>query len=165
MIFPASYDAVKGSIASEQGEGLCRCGEDMREGSWGEPSLMTAKDILLSLSQPQLRKVITKEDAKVRSFRLVKPPFSEATVTTTTSNKSTNIDDPATPPMSVHKPGEDIRTKHKEAMRQLFKFAEIEAQDFRIFDTSPKNGHQYSITSYYRLYYQGCYHNTERCGQ
>jgi hypothetical protein len=27
--------------------------------------------------------------------------------------------------MSARKPGEEIKTKHKEAMRQLFKFAKI----------------------------------------
>jgi hypothetical protein len=33
-----------------------------------------------------------------------------------------------TPPMSARKPGEEIRTKHKEAIRQLYKFAKIGLQ-------------------------------------
>ena len=32
---------------------------------------------------------------------------------------------PLTPPMPEHLPGEEISTKHKEVMRQLFKFAKI----------------------------------------
>ncbi len=30
-----------------------------------------------------------------------------------------------TPPMSARKPGKEIKTKHKEAIRQLYKFAKI----------------------------------------
>jgi len=33
------------------------------------------------------------------------------------------MDPPFTPPMSPRKPGEEIKTKHKEAIRQLYKFA------------------------------------------
>jgi hypothetical protein len=38
------------------------------------------------------------------------------------------MDPPVTLPMSARKPGEEIKTKHKEAMRQLFKFAKIGLQ-------------------------------------
>jgi len=38
------------------------------------------------------------------------------------------MDCPVTPPMSARKPGDEIKTKHKEAMRQPFKFAQIGLQ-------------------------------------
>jgi uncharacterized protein YjaZ len=36
-----------------------------------------------------------------------------------------------TPFMSTRKPGEEIKTKHKEAIRQLFKFAKIDLQQLQ----------------------------------
>ena len=41
---------------------------------------------------------------------------------------STKMSPLFTPPMSARKPGEEIRTKHKEAIRQLYKFAKIGLQ-------------------------------------
>jgi uncharacterized protein YjaZ len=41
------------------------------------------------------------------------------------------MDPPVTPPMSARKPGEEIKTKHKEAIRQLFKFAKIGLQQLQ----------------------------------
>jgi len=38
------------------------------------------------------------------------------------------MDPPRTPPMPDHIPGYEIRTKHKEAIRQLYKFAKIGLQ-------------------------------------
>jgi hypothetical protein len=38
------------------------------------------------------------------------------------------MDSLVTPPMSARKPGDEIKTKHKEAMRQLYKFAKIGLQ-------------------------------------
>jgi hypothetical protein len=44
---------------------------------------------------------------------------------TPTPNYFTNMDPPVIPLISARKPGEEIKTKHKEAIRQLFKFAKI----------------------------------------
>jgi hypothetical protein len=41
------------------------------------------------------------------------------------------MDDPITPLMSARKPGEEIKTKHKETMRQLYKFAKIGLQQLQ----------------------------------
>jgi hypothetical protein len=41
------------------------------------------------------------------------------------------MDDPITPPIPVHKPGEEIKTKYNEVIRQLFKFAKIGLQQLQ----------------------------------
>ena len=68
---------------------------------------------------------------------------------TPTSNYSTNMDPPVTPPMSTRKPGEEIKTKHKEAMRQLFKFAKIGLQQlqgyYALGDSTVRKILQYNV--------------------
>src|SRR5450432_3056131 len=49
----------------------------------------------------------------------------------TTSKYSTNMDPPCTRPMPDHQPGYEILTKHKEAIRQLHKFAKIGLQQLQ----------------------------------
>ena len=70
-------------------------------------------------------RLVTNMVAKVRAFRLDNLKFFNFTIPPATPNNSTNMDDPVTPPMSARKPGEEIKTKHKEAMRQLYRFAKI----------------------------------------
>jgi len=59
------------------------------------------------------------------------------------------MDSLVTPPMSVRKPGEEIKTKHKEAMRQLFKFAKIGLQQlegyYKLGDSTVRKILQYNV--------------------
>jgi hypothetical protein len=59
------------------------------------------------------------------------------------------MDDLVTPPMSARKPGEEIKTKHKEAIRQLYKFAKIGLQQlegyYKLGDSTVRKILQYNV--------------------
>jgi transposase len=59
------------------------------------------------------------------------------------------MDPPVTPPLSERKPGEEIKTKHKEAIRQLYKFAKIGLQQlegyYNLADSTVRKILQYDI--------------------
>ena len=69
--------------------------------------------------------LVNEHGDKSPCVQAIEPQILKYLHPTITSNYSTNIDPSVTPPMSAHKPGEEIKTKHKEAMRQLFKFTKI----------------------------------------
>jgi len=59
------------------------------------------------------------------------------------------MDSLVTPPMSARKPGDEIKTKHKEAMRQLYKFAKIGLQQlegyYKLCDSTVRKILQYDV--------------------
>jgi len=61
----------------------------------------------------------------------VEPQFFGATTATVNTYNSIIMDPPLTPPMADRAPGDEILTKHKEAMRQLYKYAKIGLQQFQ----------------------------------
>jgi len=69
------------------------------------------------------------------------------------------MDSLVTPPMSVRKPGEEIKTKHKEAMRQLLKFAKIGLQQlegyYKLGDSIVRKILQYNVPERARPMYTG----------
>ena len=62
-------------------------------------------------------RTVTNMVAKVRAFRLDNLKFFNFAALIAIPNNSTNMDDLVTLPMLARKPGEEIKTKYKEAMR------------------------------------------------
>jgi len=65
------------------------------------------------------------------------------------------MDSLVTPPMSARKPGEEIKTKHKEVMRQLYRFAKIGLQQlekyYKLDDSTVRKILQYDVPERARL--------------
>jgi hypothetical protein len=71
-----------------------------------------------------MKKSVTNRVTEVRAFRLQNLNFFYAPNPTSTINYTINMPFPSTPPMLPRLLGEEIKTKHKEAIRQLYKICQ-----------------------------------------